>query len=447
MVEVQTRARQEEPAWPIRAKRHRVVVVGAGFAGFNAARELARRAGATTEIVVINSTDYFLYLPLMPQVSGGVVEPAHIRVSLVRRLRKMRFVLGTASHIDLEQKVVHWTGPEGSAGQVGYDRVILTVGSVNKLLPIPGVADYAHGFRSIAEAMYLYDQIIRQLELASVAADPEERRARCTFVVVGGGYTGTEVAAQGQLLTTRLARALPGLAGQPIRWLLLDTAPRLLPELDPRLSRTAERVLRRRGVDVLTGQSVAEAGDGYVQLSTGEKVPTHSLIWCVGVRPDPFVDGLNMATNRGRLVVDEFMAVPGAPDIYACGDCAAVPDLTRPGQICGMTAQHAQRQGKLVARNVAASLGMGTAQPYRHHDLGFLVDLGGLAAAANPLHIPLSGPAANVVTRGYHLSAMSGNRLRVFTDWSLNLVTAPEATSLGVISAQSVPLDVDKPQA
>ena len=427
-------------------KRHRVVVVGAGFAGFNAARELARRAGATTEIVVINSTDYFLYLPLMPQVSGGVVEPAHIRVSLVRRLRKMRFVLGTASHIDPEQKVVHWTGPEGSAGQVGYDRVILTVGSVNKLLPIPGVADYAHGFRSIAEAMYLYDQIIRQLELASVAADPEERRARCTFVVVGGGYTGTEVAAQGQLLTTRLARALPGLAGQPIRWLLLDTAPRLLPELDPRLSKTAERVLRRRGVDVLTGQSVAEAGDGYVQLSTGEKVPTHSLIWCVGVRPDPFVDGLNMPTNRGRLVVDEFMAVPGAPDIYACGDCAAVPDLTRPGQICGMTAQHAQRQGKLVSRNVAASLGMGTAQPYRHHDLGFLVDLGGLAAAANPLHIPLSGPAANVVTRGYHLSAMSGNRLRVFTDWSLNLVTAPEATSLGVISAQSVPLDVNKPQ-
>ena len=428
-------------------RRHRVVVVGAGFAGFNAARELVRRAGATTEVVVINSTDYFLYLPLMPQVSGGVVEPAHIRVSLVRRLRKMRFVLGTASHVDPEQKVVHWTGPEGSAGQVGYDRVILTVGSVNKLLPIPGIADYAHGFRSIAEAMYLYDQIIRQLELASVAADPEERRARCTFVVVGGGYTGTEVAAQGQLLTTRLSRALPGLAGQPIRWLLLDTAPRLLPELDPRLSRTAERVLRRRGVEVLTGQSVAEAGDGYVQLTTGEKVPTHSLIWCVGVRPDPFVDNLRMPTNRGRLVVDEYMAVPGAPDMYACGDCAAVPDLTRPGQICGMTAQHAQRQGKLVARNVVASLGIGTAQPYRHHDLGFLVDLGGLAAAANPLHIPLSGPPANAVTRGYHLSAMSGNRLRVFTDWSLNLVTAPEPTSLGMISAQSVPLDVNKPPA
>ena len=130
-------------------------------------------------------------------------------------------------------------------------------------------------------------------------------------------------------------------------------------------------MLRRRGVEVLTGESVAEAGDGYVQLTTGEKVPTRSLIWCVGVRAEPFVDHINLATNRGRLVVDEYLAVPGAPDIYACGDCAAVPDLTRPGQVCGMTAQHAQRQGKLAARNVLASLGAGTRQPYEHHDLGF----------------------------------------------------------------------------
>ena len=427
-------------------KERRVVIVGAGFAGFNAARELSRLVGATTEIVVINSTDYFLYLPLMPQVAGGLVESEHIRASLPRRLRKMRFVLGTVHHVDPRQKVVSWAGPEGASGQVGYDRLILTAGSVNKLLPIPGIADYAHGFRSIAEALYLHDHIITQLELAAVAADPEERRARCTFVVVGAGYTGTEVTAQGQLLTTRLARTMPGLAGQQIRWMLLDTAPRLLTELDERLSKTADRVLRRRGVEVRTGESVAEADAGYVQLSTDEKVPTRSLIWCVGVRADPLVEGLDLDTSRGRLVVDEFMSVPGAPDIYACGDCAAVPDLTRPGQVCGMTAQHAQRQGKQVARNVAASLGTGTAKEYKHHDLGFLVDLGGLAAAANPLNIPLSGPAANAVTRAYHLFAMSGNQLRVLADWALNAVTPPEATSLEVISSESVPLDVDEPR-
>src|ERR1700689_602127 len=254
-------------------KEPRVVIVGAGFAGFNAARELSRLIGATTEIVVINSPDYFLYLPLMPQVSGGLLEPAHILVSLAERLRKMRFVLGTVDHIDPKQKTVSWTGPEGAAGQLGYDRLILTVGSVNKLLPIPGIADYAHGFRTIAEALYLRDHIIRQLELAAVATDPAEREARCTFVVVGAGYTGTEVTAHGQRLTTRLARTLPGLAGQEIRWMLLDLAPRVLAELDPRLSKTAERVLRRRGAEVLTGQPVAAALDGSVQLTTGDKAP------------------------------------------------------------------------------------------------------------------------------------------------------------------------------
>jgi NADH:ubiquinone reductase (H+-translocating) len=427
-------------------KEHRVVIVGAGFAGYNAARELSRLVGATTEIVVISSTDYFLYLPLLPQVAGGLVEPRHVRVSLLTRLRKMRFVLGTVNHVDLEKQVVSWAGPEGASGQVGYDRLILTSGSVNKLLPIPGVADYAHGFRSIAEAMYLRDHIIRQLELAAVAADPAERVARCTFVVVGGGYTGTEVTAYGERLTTRLARTLPGLAGQEIRWMLLDLAPRLLAELDPRLSKTAGRVLRRRGVEVLTGESIAQAMDGSVQLTTGDKVVTRSLIWCVGVRADP-LDGLDLATNRGRLEVTEYMAVPGNAHVFACGDCAAVPDLTRPGQICGMTAQHAQRQGKQVARNVAATLGKGTAKPYKHGDLGFLVDLGGWAGAANPLHIPLSGPTASVLTRGYHLFAMSGNRTRVAADWILNVTTSAEATSLEEISGASIPLDVDKPRA
>ena len=428
-------------------KKDCVVIVGAGFAGFNAARELSSLVGDTTEIVVINSTDYFLYLPLMPQVAGGLVEPGpRVRVAAAAAAEGA-FRPRHGDRGQSRAEVGELAGPDGSSGEVAYDRVILTAGSVDKLLPIPGIADYAHGFRSIAEAMFLRDEITRQLELASVATDADERAARCTFVVVGAGYTGTEVVAQGQLLTTRLAKSMPDLVGQEIRWMLLDTAPRLLPELDPRLSKTADRVLRRRGVQVRTGQSVTKAMPGHVILSTGEKVPTRCLIWCVGVRPDPLVDGLDLKTDRGRLVVDEFMSVPGAPDNYACGDCAAVPDLTRPGQVCGMTAQHAVRQGRQVARNVAASLGKGTAKPYKHHDEGFLVDLGGAAAAANPMNIPLSGPAANAVTRGYHLTAMAGNRMRVLSDWTLNAVTRPEGISFEVVSAASVPLDADHPRA
>jgi NADH dehydrogenase len=426
--------------------RSRVVIVGAGFAGYHAARELHRRAGGRVQITVINAADYFLYLPLMPQVAGGLLEPRHICVSLLTKLQGVRFVLGEVSHIDPKTKTVHWASPDGGTGQCGYDRVILTAGSVNKLLPVPGVADYAIGFRSIAEALYLRDHITRQLELAAVASDPTERDAHCTFVVVGGGYTGTEVAAQGQLLTTRLARKLPGLAGQKVRWLLLDTAPRLLPELDRHLSTTAERVLRRRGVEVRTGQSVKEAMKDSVRLSTGEEVATRTLVWCVGVRADPLVDGLDLETNKGRLVTDEYMAVPDTDGIWACGDCAAVPDLTRPGEVCGMTAQHAQRQGKLVAGNVAASVGIGAARPYKHRDLGFLVDLGGAAAAANPLGVPLSGLPANAVTRAYHLYSMAGNRGRVFGDWTQNAVMPAQEASFGLVDAKSVPLDPDHPR-
>jgi NADH dehydrogenase len=199
-------------------------------------------------------------------------------------------------------------------------------------------------------------------------------------------------------------------------------------------------------VEVRTGQSVTEARPDCVRLSDGESIATHSLIWCVGVRPDPLISRLALPVSQGRLAVDEFMAVPGAPGMYACGDCAAVPDLTRPGQACAMTAQHALRQGRQVARNVAASLGAGTARPYRHRDLGFLVDLGGLAAAANPLGVPLSGPAASAVTRGYHLSSLPGNRARVLADWTINAVLSPQAASFGLVTSGAVPLDTYRPR-
>lgn len=424
----------------------RVVVVGAGFAGYHAARGLQKHA-PDAEIVLINPTDYFLYLPLLPEVAAGILEPRRICVSLPDRLPKVKLVLGTVTHIDVLAHRVEWLDPEGRHGSLEFDRLVLAAGSVNKLLPIPGVAEYAHGFRGISEALYLRDHITRQLELAATSDDRDERAARCTFVVVGAGYTGTEVAAQGQLFTTRLVRQLPALRNQPVRWLLADLADRLLPGLDPRMSATAERVLRKRGVEVRVGESVAHAGPDCLRMTTGEEIATRSLIWCVGVRPDPLVEALSLPTDRGRLQVHETLEVRGHAHIFACGDCAAVPDLTRPGAVTGMTAQHAQRQGKLVARNVAASLARRDVEAYKHHDLGFLVDLGGRKAAANPLHVPLSGLAAKTITRGYHLLALPGNRTRTATDWALNTITPPRAVQLGLVDAGRVPLECTNPTA
>jgi NADH dehydrogenase len=233
---------------------------------------------------------------------------------------------------------------------------------------------------------------------------------------------------------------MPNLKGKP-SWLLIDTAERVLPSLDKRLADASDRVLRERGVEILLKTSVKQATRDGVHLSNGEYVPTMSLIWCVGVRPDPLVSGLGLPTDQGRLVVDEFLTVPGHPDVYACGDAAAVPDLTRPGEITGMTAQHATRQGTTVAQNVAASYGHGRRRAYKHHDLGFVVDLGGLDAAANPVGIPLSGLAAKVVTRGYHLLSMPGNRVRVAADWLLDAVLPRQGVQLGLVPGSAVPLD------
>jgi len=422
----------------------RVVIVGAGFAGYQAARALTRHRGLReeAEVVLLNPTDYFLYLPLLPQVSSGVLEPRRVSVSLPSTLPDVRLVLGEADAVDLARRTVSYTGPEGERGSMPYDRLLLTVGSVNKLLPIPGVVEHAHGFRGMPEALYLRDHIVRQLELAGATDDAAECAARCTFVVVGAGYTGTEVAAQGKLYTDMVAERHRVLRHrEPPRWLLLDIADHVLPGLGPRLSRTADRALRARGVEVRTGQSVKEVTADGVLLDTGEQVATRSLIWCVGVRPDPLVSAVGLPTEEGRLVVGPDLVVPGHPDVYAAGDAAAVPDLTRPGSYTPMTAQHAGRQGKTAAHNIAASYGFGEARSYRHHDLGFTVDLGGVKAAANPLGVPLSGIAAAAVTRGYHLLAMPGNRIRVAADWILDAVLPRQAVQLGLVPSWAVPLD------
>jgi NADH:ubiquinone reductase (H+-translocating) len=424
----------------------RVVVVGGGFAGYHAAKSLSRRLGAAAEVVLVNPTDYFLYLPLLPEVAAGVLEPRRISVSLAATLPGVQLVLGEVDAVDLAERRIGWTDPEGGRGEITYDRLVLAAGSVNKLLPIPGVAEHAHGFRGIPEALYLRDHVTRQLELAATTQDAHERAARCTFVVVGAGYTGTEVAAQGPLLTDALVRAHPNLRDQPIRWMLLDLAPRVLPELDERLSRTAHRVLRERGVDVRTGQSIEEAGAAGVRLTTGEEVPTRTIVWCVGVRPDPLVEQVGLPTEKGRLVVDEYLAVPGHPEVLACGDAAAVPDLTRPGEFTAMTAQHAVRQGRLAGRNIAASLGQGTRRRYRHGDLGFVVELGGREAAANPLHVPLSGLPAKAVTRGYHLFSMPGNRVRTAADWLLDALLPRQTVQLGLVQPPEVPLETSAPE-
>lgn len=433
--------------------RPRIVIVGSGFGGFHAARRLRSRLGRRAEVVIVSTTNYFLYMPLLPQAAGGVLDPRRVAVSLTSRLPGVQFVPGEVDIVDFDRQRVSLQTPEGRRRQIGYDRLVLAAGSVSKLLPIPGVAEYAHGFRGMPEALYLRDHLIRQVDEAAATDDPAERAARLTFVVVGAGYTGTEVAAHGQLLTRTLASQHPRLRVRPgrrggiePRWVLVDVAPTILPELDPRLARGATRVLQRRGVEIRTETSVERAQRDSVRLSDGEQIPTRTLVWCVGVRPDPLVAALGLPTEHGRLVVDEYLTVPEHPDIFAIGDAAAVPLPGEPGQIAPMTAQHAVRQGKLAARNVAASLGYGVRRPYRHRDLGFVVDLGGIQAVANPFGIPVGGPLAAAVTHGYHLFSIPANRLRIVNDWLLEALLPRQTVQLGLVRRSEIPLETASPE-
>ena len=426
--------------------RPRIVIIGGGFAGFHTARRLRQLVRGRAEIVLLNATDYFLYLPLLPQVASGVLDPRRVAVPLTMKLPEVRFVPANVERVDLDRRRVGWVTQEGDRGEFTYDRLVIAAGSVHKLLPVPGIAEHAHGFRSIPEALFLRDHVIRQIELAGAVEDPAECVARCTFVVVGAGYTGTEVAAHGQLLTRALVAHHPRLRRMRPRWLLLDVASRPLPELDERLGHAAARVLRRRGVELRMETSVEEATADGVHLSDGEHVPSRTLIWCVGVRPDPLVEALGLPTVKGRVAVDEFLQVPDRPEVFACGDVAAVPDLSRPGELSKMTAQNAVRQGKTAAHNIAASLGHGRRRAFRHRDLGFVVDLGGVQAAANPFGRTLSGPVAAAVTHGFHLASIPGNRLRIATDWLLAGLQPRQAVQLGLVHPPEVPLDTASPE-
>ncbi|HYT25360.1 MAG TPA: NAD(P)/FAD-dependent oxidoreductase [Actinomycetota bacterium] len=427
--------------------RTRIVVVGAGFAGFHCLRRLEKLLPPeAAEIVVVSATDYMPYLPLLPEVGAGIVDPRHIAVSLSASLGRTRLVPGHAVGVDFAARTCEVEDPEGRRRAIGWDRLVLAPGSVTRTLPVPGIAEHAVGFKNIAEALYLRDHLLAQLELADATDDLAERRARCTFVVVGGGYTGTEVAAQGQLFTRAARPHYPHIGPDDLRWILVDLAPAILSELGERLGRPALSTLRRRGLDVRLRTTVEEATGNSVRLSDGTTVPTHTLVWCVGVTPGPLTSALGLKTVKGRIVVDEYLTVPGHREVLAAGDAAAVPDLARPGGLTPMTAQHAQRQGKAAARNLAASLGYGTRHAYRHRDLGFVVDLGGWQAVANPLHVPLSGVPAKVVTRAYHLLALPANRLRVATDWFNDVVEHRQFVQLGLVREPQARLAAAEPQ-
>jgi NADH:ubiquinone reductase (H+-translocating) len=416
--------------------RPRIVVVGGGFAGVDCLYHLERMISADeADLSLVSPTDYQLYLPLLPHVASGLLTPLSVAVSLRRRLRRTRLVPGFAVGVDTAAKSITVRTLGGDLQEMRYDYVVLAAGSTTRTFDIPGLTKHALAIKTLAQAAYLRDHVISQLDQAAASDDPAERAALMRFVVVGGGYAGTETAAHLQRLTVAAARRFPRLDPAMLDWHLIDIAPALLPEIGPHLGRKATQELTGRGVSVSLGTSLRNLTRTEVTLTDGRVLPTRTVVWTAGVVASPLVSTFDARTVRGRLATTPHLDVPGHAGVFAGGDAAAVPDLDVGGDaITPPTAQHAQRQGKTLARNLAACLRGRPMTPYRHRDLGFVVDLGGIDAVSKPLGIELSGLPAQVVARGYHVFALPTvtARARVLANWVLNTATGDDFVRTGI---------------
>ncbi|MFB7910745.1 NAD(P)/FAD-dependent oxidoreductase [Kitasatospora sp. NPDC056076] len=421
-------------------ERPRILIVGGGFAGLECARRLERKLSPSeAEITLVTPFSYQLYLPLLPHVAAGVLTPQSVAVSLRRSLRRTHIVPGGAIGVDPASRVCVVRKITDEVVAQKYDVLVLAPGSVTRTFDIPGLTDYARGMKTLAEAAYVRDHVIAQLDLASATLDQRERESRLQFVVVGGGYAGTETAACLQRLTTAAARRYPRLDAQQIKWHLIDIAPKLMPELGDALGTAALEVLRGRGIEVSLGVSVAEVGAETVKFTDGRVIPCRTLIWTAGVAASPLIATLDAETVRGRLAVTAEMRVPQFEGVFALGDAAAVPDLAKgDGAVCPPTAQHSARQGRAVADNVIASLRSQPLEPYYHKDLGLVVDLGGKDAVSKPVGVELRGVPAQLVARGYHLMAMRTNaaKFRVGANWLLNATAGDDFVRTGFLARQ-----------
>lgn len=426
--------------------RPRILVVGAGFAGVECVRRLERKLSPDdARITLVTPNSYQLYLPLLPQVASGVLTPQSVALSLRRSTKyRTRIIPGGAIGVDLKAKVCVIRGITGRIVDEPYDYIVLTPGSVTRTFDIPGLTEHAFGMKTLAEAAYIRDHVIAQLDLADAIEDPAERASRLQFVVVGGGYAGTETAACLQRLTHAAVERYPRLDPGLIKWHLIDIAPKLMPELGEKLGRSAQEILTRRGIEISLGVSIAKAGPTEVTFTDGRVVPTRTLIWTAGVVASPLIATLGAETVRGRLAVTADMCLPGADGVFALGDAAAVPDHAKgvEGAVCPPTAQHALRQGRQVADNVIATLTGRLLRPYHHKDLGLVVDLGGTDAVSRPLGVELRGLPAQVAARGYHWSALRTNvaKTRVMTNWLLNSIAGDDFVRTGFQARQPAKL-------
>jgi NADH dehydrogenase len=424
----------------------RIVIAGGGFGGFYAAHALERRLPANSaRVTLVNEANFMLYTPLLPGAAGATLDPRHVVVPLRSQLRHTDLLVGQVTGGDPVRRTLGVKRIDGEHLELGYDQLIVALGSVSRTLPIPGLAEHAIGFKSLSDATALRNRVLSCMDIAESLEDPDRRAEYLGFVFVGAGYAGVEGLAELQDFAAQALELYPRCRAQGMRWVLVEAKDRIMQEVPRGLSEFAARELRARGIEVCTETTIEAITGSDATLSGGERIPARTVVWTAGVKPSPAVGKLGLPLDQsGRVTVDHTMRVQGYEHVWAIGDCAAVPDPAKQGQPCPPTAQHAIRQGRLVARNVAATLGNGRVRPFKYRTKGVVAELGDNEAVALTLGLRWRGLPAWFIARTYHLLLMPGmgRKLRLLVDWNVALMFGRDTSAPGRLG-DPTPLSAD----
>ena len=410
-----------------RPRKKRIVILGGGFGGVYAAIHLEKLLArqSAVEISLVSRDNFFLFTPMLHEIAASDLEITNIVNPLRKLLRKVEVLVGEVNEIDLPNKrVLISRGYRNHSQEIDYDHLVIALGSITNFYDIPGLIDLAVPMKSLRDAIQLRAQILRHLEEANFECNPAERQSLLTFVVAGGGFAGVETVAALNDFVREALPFYPALGEDLLRVMLVHSGPAILPELGESLGRYSEKVLEKRGVEIRLNTRVKSLTESRVFLADGVAIPSRTLVWTAGTVPSPIIASLPCAKERGRLLVNEFLRVPGWPNVWAVGDCAFVPDIRNPGSSHPPTAQHAIREGKVVAHNIAAILLGRPLRSFSFTTIGLLASIGRRMGVARVLGFNFSGFFAWWMWRTLYLSKLPGldKKVRVAFDWTLDLL-------------------------
>jgi NADH dehydrogenase len=418
--------------------RPQILIVGCGYVGVYAARRLqAKLRRHEADITVADPRSYMTYQPLLSDVAAGSVEPRHVVVPLRQILPGSRVITASVTSVDTSRQNATVAISDDHHETLGYDYLVVCPGSVSKVLPVPGLAAEAIGFTTLGEAIYLRNHVLSQLDKASSTDDARLRDRLLSFVFVGGGYAGVEALGQlEEMARFAIKRYYGNLAGHHMRWILVEAADRIMPEVSRTLAEYAVEVLRARGITIALETTTESVEGGMIELSEGTRVDAGTLVWTTGISPHPMLDGTDLPRDeQGRVRCLPTLQVADQPNVFAAGDCASVPDLAAddPDATCAPSAQHATRQGRHIATNIVAALRNEPQRDYTHRFAGSVAAIGRRQGVAEIYGKRLRGWPAWAAHRSYHLAQMPtvNRRARIAADWALDLVFPRQVVALG----------------